>query len=198
MNKKHINILLIFSFLSLTTYSQKVSSQKVYVLPAIVVGDDTLAIVKLDRVNVFPPLKFKDHAEYLNYRRLVRDVKKVYPYAQIARKALVEIQLTLNETTNKRERKKYVKEKEKELMGLYSEELKQLTVRQGRILIKLVDRELDNTSFELIKELRGGGSAFMWQQIAKLFGENLKSEYDAKGDDLLIERIIIMIESGRL
>lgn len=83
-------------------------------------------------------------------------------------------------------------------MKVYAAELKDLTIRQGRILIKLVDRELNYTSYEIIKELRGGFQATMWQGVARVFGESLKSEYDAKGEDALIERIIIMIEQGVL
>jgi hypothetical protein len=198
-NKKKIQSVILLCFIcSGIVSAQNVSVSRGYVLPAIVVGNDTLALVKLQQITVFPPLKFTSHEDYLRYRRLVRDVRKVYPYAQIARRTMIEIQMGLDSITRQRDRKKYIKDKESELMSIYAEELKSMTVRQGQILIKLVDRELDKTTYEIIKELRGGMQAFMWQQVARMFGESLKSQYDGVGEDLLIERIILMIEEGRL
>ncbi len=81
-------------------------------------------------------------------------------------------------------------------MKKFAPELKRLTIIQGRILIKLIDRETGNTTYELIKKLRGSFSAFMWQSIARLLGDNLKAEYNAKEDDKMIEDIIIRIENG--
>ncbi len=187
-----------FLLINLCAFSQNVSVATGYVLPAIVINDDTLALVKLPKVTVYPPLQFNDHEEYLKYRRLVRDVKKVYPYSQIARNTMIEIQLSLESLPKNRNRKKYIKEKEAELMQVYAEDLKKLTVRQGQILIKLVDRELDKSSYELIKEVRGSVQAFVWQRVARMFGESLKSEYDPEGEDKMIERIVVMIEQGRL
>lgn len=191
-------ITLLVLAIKISSYGQNINVSSGFILPAIVVNGDTLGIVRVQQVTIFPPLQFNTHDDYLRYQRLVRDVKKVYPYSQIARRTMIEIQLGLDTIHKNRDRRKYVKEKESELMTIYAEELKKLTVRQGRILIKLVDRELDKTTYEIIKELRGGMQAFLWQQVARMFGESLKSEYDAKGEDLLIERIIMMIEEGRL
>ncbi|MDA3883322.1 MAG: DUF4294 domain-containing protein [Bacteroidales bacterium] len=194
----YIFSLFLFFGLFFSSNAQNVNVSSVYVLPAIVVDGDTLAVVQLDKVYIFPPLQFDNHDEYLRYRRLVRDVKKVYPYSLIARRTMIEIQLELQNKSKKRDEKKYVKERQEELMEMYAEELKKLTIRQGQILIKLVDRELDQSSYDVIKDLRGGVSAFMWQQVARLFGESLKAEYDPIGEDALIERIVTMIEQGRL
>jgi hypothetical protein len=191
-------LFILFIGIYVQSFSQQVVLNQGYVLPGIVIDGDTLAMVQLQKVYIFPPLKFASHEEYLEYRRLVRDVKKVYPYAQIARKTFMEIQLVLDSLPDGPKRRKYIKAKEDELMNLYSEELKSFTIRQGRILIKLVDRELNQTSYEIIKDFRGGVSAIMWQGVAKLFGETLKSEYDATGEDLLIERVVIMLEQGTL
>jgi len=189
---------IIFLISNFCVSAQNVSVATGYVLPAIVVNGDTLALVKLHKVTVYPPLQFNNHEEYLKYRRLVRDVKKVYPYSQIARNTMIEIQLSLDSLPKNRNKKKYIKEKEDELMQVYAEELKKLTVRQGQILIKLVDRELDKSSYELLKEVRGGAQAFVWQQVARMFGESLKAEYEPEGEDMMIERIVVMIEQGRL
>ena len=193
--------IIIFAFFLVCNFflcAQNISVATGYVLPAVIVNGDTLALVKLQKVTVYPPLQFNNHEEYLKYRRLVRDVKKVYPYSQIARNTMIEIQLSLDSLPKNRNKKKYIKEKEDELMQVYAEELKKLTVRQGQILIKLVDRELDKSSYELIKEVRGGTQAFVWQQVARMFGESLKAEYDPEGEDMMIERIVVMIEQGRL
>ncbi len=191
-------IILFLCIVPVSLFAQQVKVEQSYVLPGIIVDGDTLALVKLPKVYVFPALKFASHEDYLRYRRLVRDVKKVYPYAQIARKTFIEMQIGMQAYPEGPKRKKYIKQKEDELMKLYSAELKDLTIRQGRILIKLVDRELNQTSYDIIKELRGGFQAAIWQGVARMFGETLKSEYDAKGEDAMIERIIIMIEQGVL
>ena len=100
--------------------------------------------------------------------------------------------------TNERQKKRFIKETEKELKDQFEQELKKLTVTQGRILIKLIDRETGNTSYALVKELRGTLQAFFWQGLARLFGENLKSEYDSAGEDQMIEQIVRQIETGQL
>jgi hypothetical protein len=193
------NILFILLLLfCLQSFSQQVKLEKGYVLPGVVIDGDTLAIVELPKVIIHPPMKFKDREEYLNYRRLVRDIKKVYPYAQIAKKTFIEIQVAFETLPEGNKRKKYVKSKEDELMALYADELKGFSIRQGELLIKLVDREVNQTSYDVIKEFKGGFSATMWQGVARMFGESLKSEYDPTGEDIMIERIVLMIEQGLL
>jgi len=163
-----------------------------------VVQGDTLPHVQLEPVVVFPRLVFKNRRHRRRYTKLVRDLKKVYPYAQLAKQKLDEMEAEFQAIETESERKKYVKSIEKELMDEFSGELKKLTVTQGRLLLKLIDRETGDTSYELLKELRGGVSAAFWQAIARLFGSNLKAEYDAHGEDYMIERIVIQIEHGLL
>ncbi|MGQ9848142.1 MAG: DUF4294 domain-containing protein, partial [Bacteroidales bacterium] len=95
-------------------------------------------------------------------------------------------------------RKEYLKIAEKKLRADFEDEIKNLTMSEGRLLIKLINRETGKTSYELIKQLKGSFNAFLYQQIARLFGENLKEEYDAKGEDKYIEEIVIRIENGEL
>lgn len=125
-------------------------------------------------------------------------MKKVYPYSILAREVFLEVSSTVDSLDSKKQQRKYVKKKDKELQEQYTEELKNLTITQGRILIKLIDRETGYTSYDVVKELRGSVSAFMWQQMARLFGSNLKSGFDAEGEDQMIDRIIVMIENGQL
>jgi hypothetical protein len=97
-----------------------------------------------------------------------------------------------------KERREYTKQLEDELLKQYEEELKNLTITQGRILIKLIDRETRKTSYEVVKELRGSFQAAFWQAIARIFGSNLKTEFDPEGEDKVLNEIMIMIENGQL
>jgi hypothetical protein len=137
-------------------------------------------------------------SEFRKYDRLVNNIKKVYPYALVVRMKLDEVNAKLQGLDNDRLRKEYIKEFEKNIFGEYEDDIRQMTLSQGRLLIKLIDRETQNTSYDLIKDYRGKLSAAFWQGIARIFGTNLKEEYDRFGDDALIEIIIMEIESGRL
>ena len=136
--------------------------------------------------------------EYHKYERLIHNVKKVYPYALIVRKKLDEVNSELKNITDEKEQKRYLKNLEKNLLAQYEDDMKHMTLTQGKLLIKLIDRETQNTSFDLIRDYRGKFSAAFWQGIARIFGTSLKAEYDRYGDDALIEYIILEIDAGRL
>ncbi len=169
-----------------------------YVLYGVIIDGDTLLLSSIDEVYIFPMRKFKSEKDLRRYRRLIRNVKKAYPYAKLAKKKLDEIEANLLKLKTEKARKEYIKQVEKEIIDEYEDELKKLTITQGRILIKLIDRETGDTSYQLVKELRGSFSAFFWQALARLFGSNLKSEFDAQGEDKLINEIVILIENGQL
>jgi hypothetical protein len=135
---------------------------------------------------------------YRKYERLVYNLKKAYPYAIITRMRLDEVNQDLMMITDEKERRKYLRGVEDAVFGEYEDDMRNLTITQGRLLIKLIDRETQNTSYELIKQYRGFLSAAFWQGIARIFGTNLKDEYDPYGEDILIELIIKDIETGRL
>lgn len=164
----------------------------------VVVDGDTIPNVSLEEIVIFPRLVFKNRYRERRYRKLVRDVRRAYPYAIYAKRMLDEMEREFHQLKTEKERKKYVKTVEKRLMDEFGNELKKLTVTQGRILLKLIDRETGNTSYVLLKDLRGSVSAVFWQAIARLFGSDLKSHYDPKGDDYLIERVVRMIETGQI
>lgn len=111
-----------------------------------------------------------------------------------------DVDSSLAKIDNEKEKKKFMEKKEEELVNTYKPILKKLTFSQGKMLIKLVDRECDQTSYALIKQFRGGFRAFFWQGFARMFGANLKSEYDAMTDDRdkIVERVIILVEAGQL
>jgi len=185
--------------------SCKVSAQKdsshienYHLLKSKIIEGDTIPHVYIDEVVVCPPWKFKSQKQHHRYSRLVVSVKKTLPYARLAKYRLNLIARTLDTIPSEKAKKIYLKAAEKELFEEFEQPLRKLTFSQGRMLIKLIDRETGDTSYDLIKDLKGGFSAFMWQSVARLFGSNLKSEYDSVGDDAMIEHIVIMIDNGML
>jgi hypothetical protein len=165
-------------------------------LPAIIVNGDTLPVADLRGVSIVSNRVFRSYGDALKYYMLERDVEVAYPYALLAGATFRQCEETLKTMSDESEKKHYVKTVEKQLMKQYSDELKGLTVNQGKILIKLIDRETGNSSYEMVKELKGSFSAFMWQTVARLFGDNLKSTYDPDEEDRDIENIIGLIETG--
>lgn len=154
---------------------------------------DTIPNVNIKTVTV---RHFTKRRQQIKYNKLMYNVKKAYPYAVAARDELANMNSQLVGVENKRERERYIKEYEKQMFKKYEKDLRALTISQGRILLKLVDREINNTAYELVKEYRGSFSAFFWQGVARIFGENLKSEYDPDEEDIYIEEIVQLIEAG--
>ena len=135
---------------------------------------------------------------YWKYERLVNNLRKVYPYALVVRARLEQINAALESIPDDKQRKKYLRQIEKDVFGEYEDDIRDMTISQGKLLIKLIDRETLNTSYELIRQYRGGFSAAFWQSIARIFGSNLKAEYDPYGEDAIMEIILREIEAGKL
>lgn len=167
-------------------------------MPAVVRDGDTMAMHHLHTVFVFESRVFRSKGDQRKYNKLVRDVKIAYPYARLAGEKLRQYETILKDVKTESERHKIMKRVESELKTEYGDELKDLTITQGRILLKLIDRETGDTSYELVKELRGTFSAFFWQSLARLFGSDLKAEYEKDGADRNIEDIIVAIQQGKL
>jgi hypothetical protein len=168
------------------------------VVQARITENDTMIIQTLPEFCVSAKMPWKLKAEFKSYSKLVYNVKKAYPYAKLAGIKLGEYEDLLISAANEQERKKLMKQAEEELRDEFEEDIKKLTYKQGIILIKLVDRETGNSSYALIQELRGKFVAFFWQTFAKLFGYNLREEYDPAGKDKEIEDIVVMIENGQI
>jgi hypothetical protein len=168
------------------------------VLYRVILDGDTFLLSQIEEVHIYSKPKFKTQREWRKYYRLVRNVKKVYPYAKLAAAeydSLAQYMMTL---PTEKERKQYIKDIESEIMINYEDDIKKLTITQGRILLKLIDREIGETSYDLLKELKGSFSAFFWQAIARLFGHDLKSEFDPEGADKLLNEIVILLEAGQI
>ncbi|MCF8348410.1 MAG: DUF4294 domain-containing protein [Bacteroidales bacterium] len=165
---------------------------------ATVVVNDTLPLVDLHEVEVFSLLSPTTKREKRQLTKLIRDVKKVYPYARLAGIQLRKYNDLLKKAKNERESRKIMKVAEKEINEQYGDELKNMTFSQGKILIKLIDRETGDCSYALVQDLRGNFTAFFYQAFARLWGYNLKVKYDPEGTDKQIETIVRLIERGQL
>lgn len=167
-------------------------------IPATLIDGDTVAQFNLSPVVIVSERKFTDIKEAMKYYMLRRDVKIAYPYAIMAEATFRQCEQTMQTMTSESDKKKYLKQMEKQMMDQYKEDLKNLTVNQGRILIKLINRQTGTTSYEMVKELRGTLTAFMWQTVARIFGNDLKDTYDPETEDREVENIIQLIEVGAI
>lgn len=160
----------------------------------------TLPEIEIKEVTIVgrPTKESARKSEYRKYERLIYNIKKVYPYALIVRQKLNDVNAEMVRLKTDKSRREFIKEFEKNIFKEYEGDIRQLTITQGKLLIKLIDRETQNTSYDLIKDYRGKFTAAFWQGIARIFGTNLKDEYDPYGEDALIEVIIYDIESGKL
>jgi len=152
----------------------------------------------IQAVQVFPRREFKNKRQARRYSRLVTNLKKVYPYAKLARKRLREMEKHMKTLEKAGEKRKYINQVEKDLKLEFEDDLRNMTITQGRLLIKLIDRETGETTYEWIKELKGSFSAFFWQAIARIFGSNLKTEFDTLAGDRIIDELLILIEMGMI
>lgn len=152
---------------------------------------------QFDTVRLSPIYVYAWHnqKDIKQFRRTVYNLKKVYPYSQIAKNRLKELDSQYQSFSSNRDRKKFVKTVEKKLFDEFDAPLRKLTFSQGKMLIKLIDRETGHTSYSVLKEFKGGVSAFFWQNIARVFGHNLKSQYD-KNEEQMLEKLVLMCENG--
>ncbi|GHT14213.1 hypothetical protein AGMMS4956_11640 [Bacteroidia bacterium] len=164
-------------------------------------GDSVLSIV-LKPVFCFSRQKFRSKKAaqryYNQYYRMIYNVKKVYPYAVFIREKLKEMDKDFVTLSTEKERKAYIKRVEKELFAKFEPEVRNMTISQGKILIKLIDRETQRTGYSIIKEMKGGFTAFFWQAVATMFSSSLKMEFDPQKEDKILNEIIILYESGLL
>lgn len=182
------------------TITRKVDSlpSRFYLLENVTREGETLPEITIDEVHVVRKMGVRDRFQWWKYRRLVYNVKRVYPYCIIVRESLAHVNDTLLKIESDKERRSYLKDYEKQIFREYEDDMRGMTITQGRILIKLVDRETQNSSYELVRDYRGTVTAVFWQGIARIFGTNLKEKYDPTGDDYLIERVVNEIEAGRI
>lgn len=163
-------------------------------------GNDTLLIVYLPEVDIDLMNRYYEITSTRQGRRLVNNVKKVYPYAKLAGDKMKEFDTMLADISSDSERRRLMKQAEEDIANQYTEELKKLNFSQGAILIRLIDRETGNTSYQVVRELRGRLRAFFYQGFARIWGYNLKTEYNPQTnpEDDEIETIVTLLERGQI
>lgn len=194
---KRILLILLLAMLLIPAFGQEEEKERIVVYATMLDGD-TIPVILLPELKIFSFKPFESRREERKTSKLIRNVKRVYPYAKLAGIKLKEYEEILAGVEDKKERRKIMKEAEAELEEEFGDDLRDLTFTQGKILIKLVYRETGSSSYDLVAELRGKFRAFFWQTFARIFGFNLKNEYDPLGEDRKIEFIVQMIEAGQL
>lgn len=164
----------------------------------VLVGSDSIQYVEVNRVYVYPELSFKNAKQRMAYNRLVYNVKKVLPIAKEVNKIIIETGDYLETLPNKKAKDEHMKLVEKSIRKEYTPRMKKLTYAQGKLLIKLIYRECNSSSYELIQAFLGPVRAGFWQAFAWAFGASLTKKYDAEGVDRLTERIVLQVEAGQL
>lgn len=166
----------------------------------VVVDGDSMPVFTLRPIVVWPPLKFKNKKQEQYYWRTVRNVRILLPYAKMIRETLVETYEYIETFDTQAEREAYLKQMEKDLFAQYKPILKKFSRTQARLLVKLIQRETDQSSYEIVRAFLGSFRAVFWQGFGKLFGVSLKGKYqpEKNEDDLMIERICTQVEQGTL
>mgnify|MGYP000677443348 CR=1 FL=1 len=172
------------------TYAQQIGLHDTIQTQAIVYDGDTMELKTLEFVFVYAKLSAAQAKANAQYNRLRNAVYVTYPYARRAGAVMNDINAKLIAVKEKEDRKKYIKTREKELKKEFSDPLTNLSVYQGKVLMKLINRETGNNCYEIIKEYKGGVTARLYQTVAFFFDSNLKQSYDADTNDATIERIV--------
>nr|WP_244512943.1 DUF4294 domain-containing protein [Prevotella sp. ne3005] len=159
---------------------------------------DSIQLMEMNNVYVYPELTFKNRKQAESYMRLVRNVKAVLPIAKQARQMLIETTEYLETLPTKEEKDAHIKRVEEDIFKTYKPKMKKLSYSQGKLLIKLIDRECHSSSYDMIKAFMGPLRAGFWQVFAWGFGASLKKEYEPEGVDRLTERIVLMVEAGQI
>jgi hypothetical protein len=170
-----------------------------YLVKGYQIPGDTIPYTPIREVVIFRQRIFKNKRDYEAYWKLVRNFKKVYPYALVARKKFKEIDSVCATLNSDFARRRYIAKVQRELSKEFEEQLKELTFSQGRLLFKLIDRETGRTTYEIIREFRGTLTAMFWQGVATLFSSDLKSKFDNESEEnKIINELIIQYEHGQL
>jgi hypothetical protein len=199
-----------FSLLTVSAQDERLTAEQVLAemdsptfVPTVKIGKmlhegDSIQYMEMNNVYVYPELTFKNRKQAESYMRLVKNVKKVLPIAKEARQMLIETTEYLETLPDKKSKDEHIKRVEDDIWRTYKPKMKKLTYSQGKLLIKLIDRECNSSSYDVIKAFMGPVRAGFWQVFAWGFGASLKKDYDAKGVDRLTERVVLMVEAGQI
>ena len=160
--------------------------------------NDTFYLARMQDIWVYPQMTFKNKQQERFYWKTIRDVKRTLPLAKELAKEMQVADQQLAQLPDDKARRKWWRQYEKYLFKKYENNFRRMTASQGQMLMKLMDRESERTSYEIIKHYRGKASANFWQFVAKLFKNDLKEGYDAQDKDRIVERVINLVEAGQL
>ena len=195
-------ILLIAFFISFIAVHLQAQEQTTtingYLVSSCIYEGDTIASLRMPTLYCFKPLKFKNKRQQQQYARMVRNVKKTLPIAKEVNRAIIETYEFLQTLPNEKAREKHLQAVEKSVKEQYTPRMKKLTFSQGKLLIKLINRETDSSSYELVKAFLGPFKAGFYQAFATIFGASLKKEYHPEGEDAIVEQIVLLVESGQI
>lgn len=163
----------------------------------IVEGKDTIYIDEIKASKVYSRLPKQKGKEWRKYYKLVHNFSKTYPYALAARRIVQRADKNIEDNNLKRlKRDRYIDAVQEELFEVFEEPLTNLTISQGALLMKLIDREIGKSSYMIIKDYKNGIAARFWQGVAKLFGSDLKKPYDPEGEDKKVEELVQIWDAG--
>ncbi len=159
---------------------------------------DSIQYLEMGNIYVYPKRTFKNRRQASTYNRLVRNVKKVMPIAKEVNYLIIETYEYLQTLPTEKARQEHLAKVEKNVLQVYKPQMKKLSYSQGKLLIKLIHRECNSSSYEIVKAFLGPLKAGFWQAFASIFGASLRKEYDPEGDDMMTEQVILLVESGQL
>ena len=192
MKRKVIILLLLIAFVVPSALAQR-RSRGFWHQEWTVDKGDTIPLI-----HILPIRKYARKPDMRRYQRLIRYVKKCYPLAKQARIEMEKMERQLLAVKDKKEQERLAKELQKQLIKQYTPVILKMTISEGKVLLKLIDRETEYTAFQIIKDFRGGFVAGFWQMFAKMFGNNLKLEYEPETNDRILEQIVTYYEMGWL
>lgn len=198
-----IVLLLLAHHCTLSAQDSKIDSlsynnRRAYIVGQSVHRGETIPHIKLPTYYAYAPIIFRNKKQRKEYDRLVRDVKRVLPLAAEIRGIIIETYETLQLLPDDRARERHIDKIEKELKDVYTPKMKKLTLRQGKLLIKLVDRECNQNAYQLIKLFMGSFKAVFYNAFASMFGASLKKSYDPTGEDWMVEQVVVKVLTGQL
>ena len=197
--KRILFLTFFFSFIAVHLNAQEQTTTiNGYLVPACIYEGDTIASLHMPTLYCFKPLIFKNKKQQQEYNRLVRSVKKTLPIAKEVNRAIIETYEFIQTLPDEKTRQKHLQAVEKSVKEQYTPRMKKLTLSQGKLLIKLVNRETDSSSYDLVKAFLGPFKAGFYQAFAAIFGASLKKEYHPNEEDALVEQIVLLVESGQI
>ena len=183
--------------------SASADADTTFLVPMVKVGKalydgDSIMYMEMSNVYVYPPPSFKSKRQQVRYMRLVRNVKTVLPIAKEVNQIIIETYEYLQTLPDDESRKAHMKNVEKSIFKEYKPRMKKLTYSQGKLLIKLIYRECNSSSYDILRAFLGPVRAGFWQAFSSVFGASLRKEYDPDGVDRLTERVVLMVEAGQI